>query len=469
MINLHIGTLTTGLEVDRVVQRIINEVVPAIETASGGDIRLKILNRGTIAVSGWKTEGAVSSETLHRALEAMTGDQAGQINDNNIGLLVADRFEPARNFFGIMFDEAFNPTSSDTWALSAREGCAVFLGGIQDGRGPSDRLDETVFTAIHELGHVFNMQHSGWPSYMYESAKFGQVPLNKARFSKKECDLLAQCSKSRYIWPGGSAYGDLGDLAKLSANSLPSNGNEPTLSLKIGINHRRFFHFEPVELDIELTNNAEGLLSVPDALDAGYAQFRIWIENPDGCRRFLRSPRHYCAPRGELEITRNRPFKRDISIFGESGCYTFRQAGEHKLWVTFHYAPGHTITSNTIEFEILEREPDNQFYLDANGFLAKKQIGRLLYYRHMPLARIRALNSISDFCAAYPRYPASAMMHYAAGRALTRFVAERGFSNSALIQEAHRHLKLAARRQQLGLHRQQRAEEYLSQLANKVY
>ena len=112
-LRLHVGALTQRVGTVEAVRRILQEVAPPIMAASGQDIRLTVVDEGTVRVPDMQTEGPLPSETLHAALERMTGDQthAGRITE--IGLLVADRFDPAPGFFGVMFDTAFRPASPD--------------------------------------------------------------------------------------------------------------------------------------------------------------------------------------------------------------------------------------------------------------------------------------------------------------------------------------------------------------------
>lgn len=464
--NLHVGQLTQRAGASAAVRRILDEVAGPITAASGQDIRLNVVDKGLVAVAGMKVEGTVPSETLHAALERMTGDQINEPIIKELGILVADRFEPAPGFFGVMFDDAFQPGSSSPWRRKAREGCAVFLGGIDDGRGPADRLDEVVFTAVHELAHVFNLQHGDRPSYMFQSAIGGQVPLATAGFSDVESSLLAKCSSSPHIHPGSSAFGDLGHLIAPSAAGTPANA--PSISLRIGLQQKRCWYFEPIELDVELSTSSRRRVTVPDALDCGYANFRVWIEEPDGERRFLRSPRHYCSPRGRLEISADRPFRRDVSIFGESGGYTFRKAGVHRIHATFAPDERRTIQSNVVEFEILPQAPGSALYVDARECLSMNQVARLLYYRCMTPPRAARVTKIEDFCRQHNRHSSSAFAHYGVGTALARSALDRkarGRLAAELVSAATTHLSTAARRAQLGEHRRQKAEESLAALS----
>jgi hypothetical protein len=466
-LNLHVGVLTRRLGTDEAVRRILREVVPPIVRASGRDIRLTVIDEGQVTVPGMQTEGPLVSETLHAALERMTGNQTDVSRITEIGLLVADRYEPSKGSFGMMFDKAFNPASSNRSQRKAREGCAVFLGGIEAARAPADVLDEVVFTAVHELAHVFNIQHGARPSYMFQSAAFGQVALADAAFSGTESWLLSKCSSNDHIFPGRSAFADLGDLVSLVRPGTPANA--PPFDLRIGLQYSRFWNFEPVELDVELSTASVQPLSVPDGLDCGYGAFRIWIEEPDGEKRFLRSPRHYCSPRGTLAISADQPFRRDISIFGESGGYTFRKAGVHRVHATFEFDGRSTISSNVIELEILPQAPDDPFYVDAQATLAQSQVARLLYYRRLTPPRLAQMRKVAAFCEKYGRHPASAFAHYGAGRALARAAVERagrgGNDIAALVSAAMHHLTSAARRKQLGDHRRRHVEEALFSLA----
>ena len=400
-LKLHVGSLTQRSGTAEAVQRILREVAPPIVAASAQDIQLTVVDEGTVTVPGMQTEGALPSETLHAALRRMTGIQTNARHIKHIGLLVADRFDPAKNSFGLMFDTAFEPRSSDASHRKAREGCAVFLGGIEDGRTtPASFLDEVVFTAVHELAHVFNIQHGPRPSYMFPLAAFGQVALSDAAFSSTESWLLSQCSTDDHIYPGNSAFKDLGSLLSLTYPGAPANApaEAPDLELRIGLQHKRFWNFEPVELDVELSTTSLRPLSVPDALDCGYSMFRVWIEEPDGERRFMRSPRHYCSPRGELEISVGKPFRRDISFFGESGGYTFRKAGVHRVHATFAIDDRRTIGSNVIELEILPQAPGDPAYLEARSTLVQSQVARMLYYRRLTPARMAQMGKVNAYC-----------------------------------------------------------------------
>ncbi|MGF6127844.1 hypothetical protein QF019_003055 [Pseudomonas frederiksbergensis] len=457
-LDFSIGLLTTKPDGASLANNLQNYIAHVFSESSEQDIHLKVRNRGLL---GDATNVPVFSDTLHQALEGMTGYQRGSNHVSHIGMLIADSFEPAPNFFGLMFDEAFAPDSSDPWAWTPREGCAVFLDGIKKARPGSSWMEEAIFTAVHELGHVFNLQHNEAPSFMTQTAAKGPIPLNDALFTPIERRLLSCCSTSPFIWPGGSAFSDLGGMVDDPISA--SSANRPAVHLHIGASQDTFWAFEPVELDLRLTARNKRSTLIPDALDAGYSEFTIWIDQPNGERRKLRSPRHYCAPRGTLRLASGEHFERDISIFGQAGGYTFVNAGIHRVWCEFSYSPTRRVVSNMLELEVKSRAPTSKYWQDASTLLEEKHTAQLLYYRRLnPERRVRT-ERLQHFIEAYRRQPTTPMLHYALGRAFAQEALSLHRTGAA-IRDARHHLKAAAKNGQLGDHRQHLAENVLRKL-----
>jgi|GEM_PF-2609976 len=424
-LNLGIGILTRDSRFSAdAVSDLLRDVPRIFRDASDQDIDL------TMQVSsrpfGAAFAGPLHSAYLHAALEKLTGRQRSQRKVRNIGLLIADAYKDGPDYFGLMFDEAFKPGGTDAGALTPREGCAVFVDAIRTARGTADeQLQELLFTAVHELGHVFNLQHVTEPSFMARSAlRSTPFPPSAFAFTVAHCAQLAQCSSSRHVWPGGSAFEDLGLLA--TANTGRATPAAPFgLELAIDMAQREFWPFEPVELDLAMrcVGPPGSSFNVPDMLDPGHQCFTIWIEEPDGARRKYRSPRHYCPPLASRTISADKPLVRDISIFGQSGGYTFRRAGVHRLQAMFDLPQQGRLTSNVIEVNVLPVAPGDARYDAFEGCLADRGNARLLYHRQeVPGVRAR-LSLLREFCAHYPDQPAAGMARYAMGRAVAAAVA----------------------------------------------
>ncbi len=464
-INLSVATLTSRTGIENAVKQILQHVASPLIEASNQDIDLQISTSGK--KFGPEYDGLIQSDQLHTALECITGYQRNRTKVTNIGLLVADRYEPRPDFFGYMFDDDFAPGFPNPWATTPREGCAVFIGGIAARRDGQEFLDEVIYTAIHEVGHIFNLQHANSPSYMAQSAGLTHpYNLNKTRFGNQESFLLSQCSSSPFVWPGGSLFGDLGPF--FSETGFSDAANSSPLQIKIDINRAAFWYFEPIELDIELSTKHVPV-SIPDMVDPGYKAFTVWIEEPSGERRRYRSPKHYCPSKKKVTISPSNPFRRDISIFGESGGYAFRKAGMHRIWVTFNYGRGKCIDSNVVEVELLSTPSENSFFSQAVATFTDHNVGRLLYHRRLTRSRAKKLALLTSFCEAFPRHPSVAMAHYSIGRALASLAREKHRVDKPighLVRDSKLHLQKAAVRVQLGEHRQQLTEDTLKRLSN---
>jgi predicted Zn-dependent protease len=65
----------------------------------------------------------------------------------------------------------------------AREGCTIFLGAIREKReAVDDYSTEVGFTAVHELGHAFNLCHVDTPSFMAQSNPSGPFGSDALKF-----------------------------------------------------------------------------------------------------------------------------------------------------------------------------------------------------------------------------------------------------------------------------------------------
>lgn len=175
--------------------------------------------------------------------------------------------------------------------------------------------------------------------------------------------------------------------------------------------------FDPVELDLELrvAPGVERRFRVPDALDHGYDLFDIWIEEPRGERRKLRSPRIYCSPLKTRTITPAAPFRRDISIFGEAGGYAFRKAGLHAVWAEFEPRPGHKLVSNRLEVHVRGRGCEDEIQ-DERAMLANSKAAQTLYHR-LPIAKPKQLGDLAEF-ARTAKLQSRGAIAYGLGRAM---------------------------------------------------
>jgi hypothetical protein len=245
------------------------------------------------------------------------------------------------------------------------------------------------------------------------------------------------------------------------------------LMLRISMDRHEFWPYEPVELDIAVRHSPKSTrrsASVPDMIDPGYESFVVWIEEPDGERRRYRSPRHYCTHNAKLTVPRQGEFRRDLSIFGQAGGFTFRKVGRHRLFAEFSLGRSRVLRSNVIEIDILGPSPSDAFYRDSHSLFTDHHVGQLMYYRRLTTRRSREVSRLISFGSTYPTASTTALIHYAVGRALVTSMRKSqrlDQPTARLRRESINHLRMAAKHPKLGQHRLAHADRELAMIDRK--
>ena len=442
---------------------LVDEGVAAVadiyRSASHGAIDLDI-DTVDLEAPMFDTTADLASYDLHDALRSFLGTGTQPLD--TVGVLLARRYKP-RRIFGIMFDTEFaRYTDAKTARIAGlpREGCAVFLDEIaRQRRDVTDAEAQAFFTTIHELGHVFNLPHfNSDPCYMCES---GTVTYGSAYFrfiDHQKLHLSLADPNQAYVWPGGSPFGARRNYDGVDA--VPSRRRSP-VELSLSIARRHFNHFEPVELDIEvaLGKDRERAVRIPDTIDPGYERFRIWIEEPNGERRLYRSPRHYCWSGGMLEIARGTPFRRDISVFGESGGFTFRRRGVHRVWAELDVPSCAVTTSNAIEFEI---DPIRSASAARDARLFSTPSVRTVLYHRLDRHRGTGMRLLQGWLSRQRGHAAAPSVRYAIARAMLEKAGRaKGARARELTKDSRRLLRTAVDSDMLGSNQRCVAERVL--------
>lgn len=406
----------------------------------------------------------VDDAELQDALASLLG--AGGTAHGSLGLILADVYRPMPDAYGFMFDlDEHQP------AFGPRQGCAVFLDKIETvikaaNKSDADFRDLVAYTAVHEIGHAFNLWHvDNAPSFMttYPGADFQQA----CTFVPEEMAYLrhaVDASNASYVLPGGSAFGERGPIGD-SGGGQPYLVAKPLpLALQIGLSHESFWQFEPVELDVQLsvTDPTSAALDIPNVIDPGYPHFVIWITRPDGERHRYRPSVRFCGSPLRLEVTPERPFRRDISLFRQSGGYMFNAAGRHLVQAELRLGPGQVIQSNIVECEVRRADGDSSSYAALRALLEDRQAMDLMRYKSRAPTRT-AYSRIEQFLASGGDTATVAALHYCLGRAIlgahdSELSAERARD---LYARARHHLEIAAACPSLGDHRRMKATRLL--------
>lgn len=441
--------------------------------ASGGDIALQLESKLDRELSAAAAQS--SSLDLHQALAALTGNRTDRGPVDRIGVIFAGSYQERNEMLGLMFDRGFVAPDDRNSSFMAvpREGCAVFVDAIRNLRkGDATQIEhELKFTTVHELGHVFNLEHiedAREPdNFMRTSDEDAPFDSGYYRFTQKHRTYLGKCSQFECIHPGGTRYGDrkaLGDsFDPLQVGNFVASPAAGDLQLKIACTQDSFWYCEPVELEVTLLlpRRARCGLRFLDRIDPGYPEFSICISEPNGERRYHRSPKFFCALPSHRKILPGENFRRDISIFGQSGGYTFQRPGLHRLTAILRLSRKRTLTSNQLVLELRPRSAGKRDFTRVEPLLRRR--ARLLYYRaarNLSLAR----NDVNAIRAIWPRSATAAACLYALGRA------HASRATRAQNRDARRHAKLAveflenATQEELGRHSTARAIDWIKTL-----
>lgn len=418
----------------------------------------------------------VATVDLHEAAENITGNHpntAGPVT--NIGLLFAghyapDGLHPDTQILGLMFDPGFvnGAPPQGMFGHTPREACAVFLNSIAALRPNAQaRSREIYFNIIHELGHVFNLGHMSSPlNFMASSPANAPHPVGAHRFMPGHRSLLALCDEEPHIQPGGSEYGDLGTLAPPHGSTYDNRVlHGGRLRLEIGCSQPEFYACEPVELDVSMLLKGKGRpVSVTDKVDPGYDECVVWIEAPSGERCRYKSTKRFCSMPRHRTISNSKPFERDISIFGQSGGYTFKQAGTHRVWMDFELPGKQVLRSNVLELNVLPEVRATA--KDKERLVHLRAVGKELFYRKAT-RKNKGLERLRHVAEHYNKHWTGAACAYALGRALFRAAsgfASRSSKNRGMKNASH-FLSAAIRHAGLSEHRRIVAERIAKELS----
>ncbi len=415
--------------------------------------------------------------SLHEALASLLPAGASGSGKPEVGVIYADVYESHRGTFGMMFDLGFDPTEilgpvPAKHHKRPRQGCAVFVGEISQWRhGDQDRRTETAFTTVHELGHLFNLWHyEKAPNFMKTSALDAPFSTEALFFRTDHSRFLKEATDPRVL-PGGKSFGERGADWPNEGPFLNRSSTRPgeprrdrQIRLRLRLSQESLWFFEPVELEIEITSARRSPVRLPDQLDPGYPGFDIWLEEPDGTRRRYKPANHYCPHVRSIEVAKGRPFRRDISLFGQSGGYTFRMPGIHRVQAVWAPSTHLVLRSDWISFEVRAAPRRRSSYERLRKALTEPGTARFLFYRSTR-HRQRQVELWRGFRRAFPGTDACAGMEYALGRYLATRAGRIRSPRTETQKEAREHLMRAMDVKALGRHRRRKAQRLLQDLA----
>ncbi len=330
-------------------------------TKSGGD--------SVVPLSGAGANAKWSDMEMHDAMQSYWSRFANK-PQSSLWVLFASLHEMGTGLGGIMFDDI---------GPNHRQGTAMFNDSFianapaTDPAKPAWVQRMRFWTAVHEMGHAFNLAHS-WQKALGtpwiplanepEARSFMNYPFNVAggqtaffadfefRFSDGEL-LFMRHAPEKFVEMGNAAWFDHHGFEQAEQPA------EPPCRLELRTNRAepRFEFMEPPMLELKLTN----VSSQPQAVDANAlsdAEHLTIIVKKDGrpARTFVPYA-NYCLKPAQVAVLPNESLYEPLFISAGRGGWELAEPGNYTVQVALKH-DGQDIVSNPLRLRI---EPPRDF------------------------------------------------------------------------------------------------------------
>ncbi len=302
----------------------------------------------------------------------------------------ANQHDRGEGLGGIMFDSIGG---------NHRQGTAIFNDSFIS-RVPSDDPNPTAYrrrmkfwTAIHEMGHAFNLAHSwqkslGTPwiplqdepearSFMnYPARVRGGVNAFFADFNYRFSD-----SELLFIRHAPEQFVQMGNNAWFEQHGLSDDEHELSedLAVEVRLNKPNNIveYMEPVYIEIKLTNTTNEKISIDKNVIADLHHLAIEIQKPNGqlvnCKAFVKHL--FKQEEGQLEAGDSMY----NSFFISAGIdeWYIRDSGTYTIKASL-YEDGKVYQSNSFEINVLNPKSERQAALSSQYFT--DEVARVLYF-----------------------------------------------------------------------------------------
>jgi len=381
-LGLKMAPISTALNFHPDWSKLGNQIAAVFRSASSGRLRLTASSIDA-ALGGLKT--VVGPGDLNKALDAITDNPGGLVDE--LGLLFAERWNPNPSVLGVMFD-----TDKEADELSdvngiPREGCAVFVDAIRSfcvnqSLGNPDRYIQR--TAIHELGHCFNLQHDSSDDSFMSITSPTLAPTAFSEFLSTDAAFLC-CADDLDVIPGvvDFGYGSVFD-------GPPGVGTKSRKKLKLvaSVPRTELLPGEPLILDVKLctSQGSRATYRVPNELDTGFDRMRVFVEQPYGARLRVRSRHQFCGFGGTYHIGPGKPLRNNVNLFSQGGRPIFDQPGHYSIHCEFFLelpsGRQEVIASDPVEVDVMPWDRCKRLGMDAAArFLRQPAVAQFLEFR----------------------------------------------------------------------------------------
>jgi hypothetical protein len=301
---------------------------------------------------------------------------------------------PGEFLLGIMFDVGLGHAGPEE-----RQGCALFDTAIAANTPPPGtpnpqewRKRETFFTAVHEIGHAFNLAHSfdksifnlGWIPLEdeFEARSFMNYPFLvrggprafykrfRYRFSSQELTFLRHAHPA-FVKPGDRPFFfDHGLVDPEAATGL-------TLRLRANRERAVFEFMEPVALELKLTNPASDPKLVDGQALAFGDSMAVYVQRDRGPVRQVRPYSRRCLRPQKTVIESGASMYAPLRMFAGIDGWEVAEPGTYTVQAVVR-VDGEEVVSNPMRLRVAPPRDHEEERLAGEFFT--DDVGRILAF-----------------------------------------------------------------------------------------
>jgi hypothetical protein len=347
---------------------------------SGGDSSIPIAAAGPGAL--W------SDLEMHDAMQHYWSRFANK-PQWSVWALFAALHETGTNLGGIMFDDI---------GPNERQGTAVFEQAFISVAPNGDLAPAAwvarmrFWTAVHELGHTFNLAHS-WQKSLGtawiplanepEARSFMNYPYNVAggqaaffanfmyRFSDQEL-LFMRHAPERFVQQGNATWFDHHGFEQ--ANTSESSAFQ--LELRLNRADTRFEFLEPQVFELKLANVSDEPQLIPDKLLATRQQMTIIVKKDGQEAKEHRSFVQYCWRSKNKVLNPGQADYEPLFLAAGREGWSMAEPGNYTVQVCLHMPDGEDVVSNPLRVRVLPPKGRDEEVIAQDFFT--DEVGRVL-------------------------------------------------------------------------------------------
>jgi len=326
--------------------------------------------------------------------------------------LFANQHDFGTSLGGIMFDDI---------GPNHRQGTALFYNSFISQAPAGDPAPGAwvnrmrFWTAVHEMGHAFNLAHSWQKSLVFdgkgpwiplpdepEARSFMNYPYSVSggqtaffadfefRFSDSEL-LFLRHAPMQYVQMGNADWFDHHGFEQAEVSA------EPSLRLEIRVNREqaRFEFLEPVMLELKLTNISDQPMLLPDDLLSNSEAMTVIIKRQDQPAKARQPYAHYCRKPGQTVLKCGESLYESLFVAAGRGGWQIAEPGDYLVQICLHRG-NEDVVSNALKVRV-QPPLQKQEELLAQDFF-EDDVARLLTFDGGDYSR-QARDTLQDVAA----------------------------------------------------------------------